>query len=246
MRRNLIAVLAAALLVVTAGCAGNLTASASPDQSPDDGPDGRTIEVGASGQASADPDQAIIGVAVVTTGDDATTARERLAENVSSMRQALAEMGIDDDQITTTRYDISQDHRRKHEEGGPTTYRALHAFEIVLSDLDRTGDVIDTAVENGATNVDGVRFGLSEDRQRELRNQALEDAMANARTQADTLAASADLSVTGVHSASTVENGYRPYMVETAAAGANGDSTSIDTGPVTVQVTVQVTYNASA
>ncbi len=247
-----VAALALAALLVTAGCAGVV------DSEPSDGANTgggaaasaaeRTVTVSASGQVSAQPDQAVLGLEVITTGEDVQTARQRLAANVSSMREALLAAGLNESQITTERYGIREDTIERRETGR-TVYRAAHGFSVTLSDLDTVGEVIDTAVANGANNVDGVRFTLSEGRRGELREDALANAMESARSQADVVAERANLTLVGVSSASTVDTGYTPYYAESAAltAGdAGGASTSVSGGPVTVNAEVQVAYNATA
>jgi hypothetical protein len=247
-----VAAVALAALLLTAGCFGtaNGVADAGAAQitnqanAQPNGNAGTSLQVSATGSVAADPDQAIVRVAVVETGDDAAIARQRLAENVSRMRSALTELGLEDGQISTARYDLDQDYRS--EERRDPRYRAVHAFQITLTDLDRVGTVIDTAVENGASQVDNVQYTLSEERRRNLRTDALSEAMSDARGQADAIASSADLTVTGVHRVSTSDVGYRPYTEQVAMAGgaANAD-TKIDRGSVTVTARVVVVYNAS-
>ena len=246
-RKKLLAVLGLAAMLVTAGCTGALgsTNALAPTTN-----DGSTIGVSADGTAEADPDRALVRIAVEATADDAETARERLAENVSRMRTALSELGIADDRIRTVQYDLREEHRKDRPEKPGSdeerTYRAVHAFEITVTDLDSVGTVIDTAVKNGATRVDGVQFTLSEETRRELYNEALREAMTNARSQADTLAESGDLRISGVHSIQAGSVNYRPYYAETAMSAGGKADTSIESGPVSVTAQVQVTYNATA
>ncbi|WP_255152367.1 SIMPL domain-containing protein [Halorarius halobius] len=248
MRRNsTIIVLAVAALAVGAGvtaAVGGLSpaAQASTEVPTTDG--ARTITVGAGGTAETTPDQAVVTVAVVTTADSASAARQELADNVSRMRDALRDADVSEDQVRTQRYDISQNYEARDDPTAPA-YRAMHAFQITVRDVDNVGTVIDTAVENGATNVDDVRFTLSSETRRDLRKEALSDAMDNARGQADTLAQSSDLTITGVGAVSTVERGYSPVRYETAAMSADAGGTSVESGPVSVSVQVQVTYNAT-
>jgi uncharacterized protein YggE len=248
MRRTLIP-LALAALLVTAGCAGVMENGGAAGAAPADAGE-RTVTVGANGQVQTQPNQAVVRLEVVATGDDVETARGRLAENTSSMRAALVEAGLEESRITTERYDIRQervDPRAERTGEVETTYRASHAFSVLLSDLDRVGSVIDTAVANGANNVDGVRFTLSEERRGELRREALANAMDNARAEADVIAEGANLTITGVGSASTVHSGYTPYYAETVAfASGDAGGTSVSGGPVTVSTQVTVTYNATA
>ena len=241
------AVLAAVL--VTAGIAGALTTGA-PVQH-EQAPAGAqaqmsdTISVSGNGQVQATADRAVVRLTVLATGDDIGVVREQLSENTSQMRDALAEMGIESGQIQTAYYDISSQERY----GGPSDerpdYRALHAFVVTVNDTDSVGSVIDTGVNNGASEVDGVEFTLSEDRREELRQQALEEAMENARSEASTAAAVEDLSITGVDRITTTDYRSTPHRAETSAVAADGGGTSIDSGPVTVSASVNVVYDTS-
>ena len=266
MRRLLTAVALAAVLV-TAGCTGLLNASSvgAPSSSPNDAttPDadpaattppepvrdasaGRAIRVGATGRVETQPDQAVIRVAVRVTGGSAAEVRERLADNASRMRAALDGIGVDGGQITTAYYDIGRNYRADRDKDAPA-FQGRHAFEITLTDLDRTGEVIVAAVENGATDVDNVRFTLSEEKRRELHREALSDAMESARAQADVIAESAGLSVAGVGSVQTADVGHSPVRFEARAlmAGDAGGGTSIEGGTITVTAQVEVSYNAT-
>ena len=254
MSRGILAVVGVAFLLVTAGCAGSLgptDANAQVQQQTEqterqaDG-GGKTISVSASGQAEAEPDQAVLRVAVLARGDTANAVREQLAGNATQMREALREAGVADDQIRTVAFRIDREYRNEDGERRPAGFQGVHAFEITLSNASRAGAIIDVAVSNGASQVDNVELTLSEERRREVRADALRDAMENARADADVIAESADLTVAGVHSASTGDVSFSPFRAEALMADAGGRAeTSIESGPVTVTAQVQVTYNAT-
>lgn len=243
-RRTLIAAGVAALLLL-AGCSAGQASNAGSATG------NSTIQVAGTGSADAEPNQAVLRVGVVATAPDAATARQRLAENTTRMRTALERIGVEDDQIVTQRYDIDRDRRERHErregEQPRVQYRASHRFEITLNDTDRVGRVIDTAVRNGATEVDDIQFTLSTDRRRELEAEARQAAMADARAKARSLAADANLTVTGVKVIRTGGGAPRP-VDETAAATptvtAGGAASDVESGPVTVVTTVRVVYTA--
>lgn len=245
MRRSLPAVAVLATLVLLSGCTGAFGASDADSQAHVESIN-RTVEVSASGAISAQPDQAVVRVGVEARGPDAATARQRLAENVTQLRSALSE--IDGAQVTTSGYDIGEDYRRPGPEGEQPEpqYIARQSFEITIDDTGDAGTVIDTAVANGATRVDGVQFTLSAERRNELEEQALQSAMDRARVKATTLAERGNLSVESVQRITTVEQRYGGYgAVATETAAADGGNTNIDTGPVTVTAQVHVTYEAS-
>lgn len=247
MPRRTLAAVGVVALVLLAGCSGALSGSAADAAQSQSG---STIEVSGAGSASGEPNRAVVRVGVTATADDAVTARQRLAENVSRMREALTELGLADDQITTQYYDIGRDYRPPRREGEEprVQYRATHEFEITLSDVDRVGAVIDTAVRNGATNVEDVSFTLSADRRQRLEHSARQSAMADARRKAETVAEAANLTITGVHVVRVEGGSPRPADLEAAATAtpsANVGS-DVESGPVTVVATVQVVYNATS
>lgn len=239
-RRTLTAALALTALVLTSGCMG---AFAATDGSSNAAATNRTIDVSATGQVSAKADQAVVRVAVEARGDDAETARQRLAENVSRLRDGLADVGVNGSRLTTSGYDIREEYRRPDAKANDDPqYVARQSFEITLHDTDRAGEVIDAAVQNGATSVDGVRFTLSTERRDELKQEALEDAMDRARTKAETLAAQSDMTIVEATTVQSTEYGHQPTYAQATAVADSGASTNIDSGPVTVTATVHVVY----
>ncbi|WP_137284004.1 SIMPL domain-containing protein [Halorussus salinisoli] len=248
MHSRILTTVGVAFLLLTAGCVGSLAPTSdatAQTQQADRG--GETISVSATGQAEAEPDQAVLQVAVLARGDDANAVRTQLAENATQMREALRRVGIADDQIRTVSFRIDQEYREEEGERRPAGFQGVHAFEITLSNVSRAGAVVDTAVANGADRVDNIELTLSEERRRQIRAEALRDAMENARTNADVIAESANLTIAGVHSAATGDQSFRPVRAEALTADAEGKAgTSIESGPVTVSAQVSVTYNASA
>lgn len=240
-----------AVLLVTAGCLGlsDATQSVSPpsDASTPTAPE-RSVSVAATGEASADPDRAVLHLAVQASADSAEAARSQVAENTSALRTALTEAGVDEANVTTERYNV-REVKSRDEKGapGPAEYRAVHALKVDVADVDRVGEFIGLAVRNGATDVRHVEFTLSEATESRLRERALSAAMSNARADADVLATEANLSIAGVHSVSTADVRVSPYRTETAlaAGGDAGSATDVDSGPVTVTARVGVTYAAS-
>lgn len=208
-----------------------------------------TISVSASGSAQAQPDQAVLRVSSIAVADNSSTAADRLARNVSQLRDALLAANLTEDQVRTVRYDLfRQEPEREPAATGQnrTQFVARQTLEIRLNDTDRAGEVIDVAVGNGATEVEDVLFTLSEATRQQLQQRALEKAVADARGQAEAIAAASDLELGGVRSVST-DGGGPVFARETAAVSADaGGETTIDSGPVTVTAQVTVTYNATA
>jgi len=242
MTRKAIATVGVAALVVLAAAAtltaGLGTAGAdAPDATSGD----RSIQVSATGDASAAPDQALVRVSVTATGDDPASVRDDLADGAEELRSALDELDVE---YKTVSFSLREE--RRYEERDVAPYRGVHAFEVTLDDPDATGSVVDAAA-NANASIQQVTLTLSEDRRKELRNEAITNAMDDARQQASTIASAGGLTADDVHSVQASQEYYRPTQYEmAAAAGDGGGSTSIDAGDVSVSYRVQVTYNASA
>jgi len=234
--------LAGAVTLSTAGVGAQATNDTGPNVANDTGPNvandsgsSVTITVGATGTASAAPALAVIDVAVEASADSADAARAGVANNVSGMREALTEANVSDDQIRTTYFFV----QTERDGDGNTSYYAVHGFELRVP-VDDAGSVVDAAVAGGATRVDGVRFTLSEETNRELRGDALASALDNARADADAIASATGVDVRTVRSVQTGDGGIGPVFAEDAPE----DGTAFDPGPVTVIAHVTVTYEA--
>ena len=239
MKRDRLPILVVVVALLGATLAGAALVAPTGAQDADANAD-RTIAVEATGTADAAPDRAVVRVAVTAEGDDPGVVRDNLTRGADALRGEFEAAGIDTDQYETDEYRI--DERR---DGFPP-YRGTHSFAVRLDDPQRAGDVIDAAANVGAE-VQTVRFTLSDDRRTDLRERAIEDAMGDARSQADTVATNGGLQVTSVVAVDASQQRYRPVAYDTAAprTTASDGSTSVETGDVSVRYQVRVTYNAT-
>ena len=250
MQRNYLAATVLTVLVAMAlVTAGGIAASGSvgaQDTADTESTAGKSIQVSATGTTEAEPDEAVVRVAVTAESDEITTVRDDLATGSAELTDALDELDVD---YETTEYDIRQRYGPR-DEGDEPQYQGTHAYEVTIDDPDRVGEVIDAAAGAGAE-IGNVQLTLSEQRRTELRDDAIEAAMNDARHQADTIAATSGLSVTGVSTVDASQQQFSPVNFETARSFATDQEsgappTEIQTGQVSVTYSVTVTYNVSS
>ena len=229
------------LLVLLAGCAGPLQSTSTGGDTPT--ATGTTISATGTGSVDTDADLAVVSVAVVATADSADDARGQVAADVERMRTALREAGVPDDAVSTASFAVYPEYSYDGGERTERGFRAMHSFQIETAP-ERAGEVVDVAVGNGATQVQGVSFTLTEETRASLREQAISRAVTAARGDADAMAGAADLSITGIESMST-SGGFVPTERFAVEADAGGASTTFEPAPVRVSVTVSVTYRAA-
>ncbi|UIP00029.1 SIMPL domain-containing protein [Halobaculum sp. CBA1158] len=249
---KLLPALAVATMLVVAGCAGAVT-SDTPDPGAATDAVGATDATDATAAAdvndittdgtatvSAEPDLARITVAVEATAENASAARSAVAADVERLRSALTEAGYEPE---TVDFRLSPEYDHSRDERELVGYRAAHTLTFE-TEPDDAGSAVDTAVDNGATRVQNVQFTLTDERRAELREEALADAVDDARDTATTVADAANRSVGTELSIAVGSAGVSPYEPRVAyeTVAADSASTSFEPGSVTVSATVTVTY----
>jgi Uncharacterized conserved protein len=210
----------------------------------------RVINTQGTGTITTTPDRVEISVAVMTEHTDVKDAQRENAVKMNTVMNALKNSGLTSDDIKTTGYSIYQVTKEEDRifpgEKRAQVYRVTNTLMITLKDTTKAGDIIDIAIENGANNVNYISFTLSDEKQASLRAEALQEAVAQSRGDADVVAASLGLSVRDVKEV-TIGGGYYPptsrmYDSMMLAAGMEKAATPIEAGEVTVTATVSVTY----
>ena len=253
-RRKLILGAAGTTAAAFAGCLGSAQEGEGAG-----GDDARTVSVSESGEAEAEPDLAVVRTSVEVTGDDAQSVRDDLANRSDDLYDALIAYGLEEDDVTTSDFDVREriDYRRAERDGvDPRSaeaedeyvhYEGTHEFTVEVHDVDDVGDVIDTAIDAGADDVGRIRFTLSEEKREALREEALEEALEGAHTEAEFVAGEIDATVVEARRVDTTGSGVSPVterveMDEAEDAVADEPATELHPDDVTVSATVDVEY----
>jgi len=197
--------------------------------------------VSASGEAvfTAVPDRAKVSVGVVI---QAATAQEAASQNAAQVEAVLAQLRLvlgPSAIIRTTNYSLTPNYRYPQGGGPPTLvdYTVSNTVEVTLADLSIIGRVIDTAVQAGASQIQGLRFTLADDEP--LKSRALAAAAKQARARAEAIASGLAMRLGAVV---TAQEGtvVAPISLDTRTLAAGGAQTPIETGLVEVRATVTV------
>lgn len=200
------------------------------------------------------PDKVSVTIGVETRGETAEEAAAANAELMDKVLQALKDLGIAEEDISTNWYSVYPVYEwmsppcieiyPQPPECAPkneiTGYSASNSVTVTLDASEDVGEVIDVAVEAGATNVNGAYFFVSTERQEEIREDLIADAIANARSRADKAAEAVGMEITGVKSIS-LNDVYFPFFYKDFALESAG-STPILPGQQEISQSVQVTF----
>jgi uncharacterized protein YggE len=206
-----------------------------------------TIDVTGTYTSYADPDKVEIYLGAQTDSTDASDSQQQNAVILQKIRSGLASKGISSTSIQTTQYSLEKitewdEIRRINVDKG---YRTTHILKIKLTDINKAGEIVDVAVENGANRVDSIVFGLSDSKAKTMRTQALTVAAKNSREKADAIASGLGISITKVNSASEGYVGVTPYYATKNLGGTMESAavpTEISAGQIEISASVSVSY----
>ena len=232
IKKNLWLVLMAMLL-----CLGmSSVAMAAP------GPGPAVISVSGYGKADVSPDMATVNIGIVTTGKTAQLAQAENARVASDVTAALGQLGIFSKDIQT-HYTMSPVYE-KGDYRKAVGYRANNTVTVTVNDVAKAGQVIDAALKSGATDVNGLSFGLKD--AKSVRNTALQMAVQDARSKADAIAAALGVKIVGIQNVKEDGGNFARYEVANARLakldGAAMADTPVNAGTVEVNAEVHIDF----
>lgn len=197
-----------------------------------------------NGEVRVRPDLAQVQLGVETEAKTASDAREQNAAKVTKIIQAIKALGIPDNQIRTSTFQI-QPVRRSDQPNIPGTppivgYDVTNMVTATTDKFDLVPKIIDDSVAAGANRIDNVSFMLRDDSA--ARQTALKEAVADAIANAETMARELKIGLASVYSVQQGGVGVVPPSIIYRAMGAAPSPTPILPGEVTVNASVTLSY----
>lgn len=204
----------------------------------------RFIEVTGQAEMQAPPDRALLDFGVVSRADTAQAAVQQNAQQMQAVLAAVRKALGQKAQIGTGTFSLRPQYAHDREGGGPprlTGYMASNVVRVQTGELARVGELIDIATRAGANQVEQVRFVLSD--AAELRRRALREAVADARSQAEAVAAALPVKLGAIESVVEQDGGaVRPFQEGMAMRAEVASTTPIEPGVVNLQARVRAKW----
>lgn len=178
------------------------------------------LTVSGEGSVFAVPDMAVVSVGAMADASTAQEAMDQTSDITSAILARLADAGIEGRDIQTSDLSLNPiwNHRattddRPRIEG----YQASNRVTVRVRDLDALGGVLDALLRDGANQLGGLQFTVSDPEP--LLNEARVRAVADARARAQLLADAAGVQLGGLISLSETGTPMpRPEMMGMARA----------------------------
>lgn len=206
-----------------------------------------TVSAQGTSTLNVQPDEISISVAIETQSMNVQTAQKQNINLTNIVISALENMGINESNIqysSYSNYPNSVWNGQSYVNNGSTVEQDLI---IKTMNFSNTLDVINSVVNNGAL-VQSISFDLSDQKQNEYKNQALQAASEDARGKAESIANGQNMNLWSLVSVSSDDFNYVPLPIYSAAAGASAmnsnakvEQVAANISPSELQVSESVT-----
>lgn len=200
------------------------------------------ISVLGSGIVMATPNTARVTLGVEVTDASLANAQAEAARRMDAVVSRVKAAGISPDDIRTTAYTINAQYDQSQALRG---YQVQNQVEVRTTNVSGLGALLDDVVSAGATRIFGIRFEASN--VDELKSQARDQAMQNARAKADQLARTSGVAVGRPILIEESDPAVTPVRAQTgvapaALAAAPAPTTPIQAGELMIQTQVRVVW----
>ncbi len=202
------------------------------------------ITVEGVGKVTGVPDIAEVGMGIESKGESVAVAQQANTEATNALIGRIASVGIEKKDMRTANYSVYQNTTYNPETGETTQdgWTVSQSLTVKIRDTARLSTVLDTAGKNGATNISGPNFTI--DDPDSLKDEAREEALADATEKAAALAKSLGLRLDGVIGYNEYQN-FPPmpyYASMDMRKSSESAAPEILAGTSDVSLNVSVTY----
>ena len=164
----------------------------------------RTIAMAGQGQEQAVPDQVTLEAGVTSEAPTAAAALATNSRNMQAVFAALKKLGVADKDMQTANFSVQP--QMNNQARAITGYQVNNQVRVRLMDVSKLGAALDALVGAGANQMYGINYGFQNSA--ELLAKARADAVADAKTKAETFARAAGVNLGSI--VSITENGAQP------------------------------------
>lgn len=211
-----------------------------------------TVSVSGTSTLTIEPNKAEVYVRIVTLEKTAQESKNKNSQISSNVVKALKKERIKDKDIETAQFTISPKYDYEEFNEGFSRkskqvllgYEVTNVLKVTTQDLEKVGKLIDVAVDAGTNNIERISFGLTKDKERDVKQQAMILASNDAKDKAVALATNLGVSLLKPISISESSFAYQPLNVYSGALfeKAAAAETTINPQKLDVSASVNLVY----
>ena len=164
-------------------------------------------------------DQVTVYIGIETLKDTTEASKNNNAEISDKVLYALYKEEINKEDIETSSYNIYPDYSYEDNKQVLRGYKTVNILKIKTKDFSKVGKIVDAGINAGATNIQSINFELSQDKQNEIKIDAIAKASEDAKLKAAATAKGLGAKLGKVKSVAIDNYNYYPIPIYAAESG---------------------------
>jgi len=204
-----------------------------------------TFDVHGEGKVVTSPNIAIINIGVKSEKDSIQEAQKNTNLKINNISEQLNNFQISPKDIQTINYGVYPHYNYKDEQRKIEGYIVDSTLKVTVRDFQKINQVIDTATKLGSTQIGQLHFSIDEETQKELKNQARQQAIKNAKQSASFLAKEVGVKLGKIiNLQENPQTNYYPQTINSIKSNSfsENEETSIKSGSTEIKVTMTLSY----
>jgi uncharacterized protein YggE len=203
--------------------------------------------VSGKGEVTAIPDTATLSLGVTKKANTVQAAQDEVNTIINKLTQDLQTLGVQAKNIKTTNYSVNPEYDYSAGNQKLTGYSVDTNLEVQITPIDKANQAVDISTRDGATNVGGIQFVVADDKQKQLENQARQQAIDDAKSKAALLSNEAGIKLGRIIDVQeTPQYSPMPYVANSLMAktadGISSPPTELNPGQNKITTTVTLSY----
>ena len=130
------------------------------------------------------PDIAYVNIGIIAENQSLDKAQNEVKEKTANILKELKNLKIQEKDIQTTYFNVNPKYiwNEKTNTNSIENYTVSNSLEVKISEIDKTGNILNKVVDVGSNMINGLRFGVSNEK--DLYNEALSLAVKDAESKA--------------------------------------------------------------
>lgn len=196
------------------------------------------IHVNGQGEVLAEPDLLRVTLQVNRQGRDARALKKEMDAITAEVLKLTDRLKVDRKDVTAAMVNIAPNYRYENDRQTMDGVTASRSINVTLRQIDQVGTLMNDALDLGINSVGGVQLDVSN--RVELEQQALTQAIEDAKAEAARIAQEFGVRVAGVLNVHAGRHSVQPQMARMAVQSDGADSFSA--GQIVIRRDVQATF----
>lgn len=210
-----------------------------------------SFDVTGEGKVATSPDRAEISLGIQANEPTVKAVQDKGNQVINQITQDLQALGVDKADIKTTNYSLYPNYDYKSGSQKINGYALNVSLQVKAQDFSKITQIVDTATKDGANQVGGINFTLSDAKKKEIENQVRAEAVKEAKAKAESLSSLAGVRLGKIINISENATSDRIYpmpmsakvmAVDAAGGESAGAPTNVEPGSTSYSMTVTLSY----